>query len=318
MFAVVRKTARTPVVAILFVLVGRRLSSFMLHHDDRVFCRRPLFFASPAPVEVRVESIGKGPLLPGEIAEFEITTSRSNKPVSADLSFAIYQGNPVATPNLLTRELLAPVIDEESGTVPTADLTSSTMDRYLMVRLASAFSDEGDQINDSELHSADLRAVTIPEIVARPQALASMTKARKGKTRVRAGDLERSLRRAHFTRNARRKPTPHAFEIRAPEEALLATPELGLQKAPLPHDLTPGRSQVDTRRTLFWVPSIITDAKGKARVRLRINQVIENLSWDAQGRSRRHSCGGARHSVVESRLLHRSGLPGVSLCRRPI
>lgn len=286
-----------PTARAIFSAAGMNgIGYFVLGKDKQVFIKRPVFMGSPSPIKVTVTPAIKGPLHAGKDIELVVKARWGGKPISADLALSLYQGNSGAQPGLALRSIFGascadallppamPRADDEEG--------HARLDTFLLVHHAYQFPAKGVPLPDSGLLAWDTGKVSVPLLknagAPHSRAKSDGKTEHKGRTIVRDDRLERLLKSAHYTRRIRDKSDTHAFNLRVPPKLYLKTPGLGheSQKPPQQVMLPPG--QLDTRKTMFWGSRIKTDHKGTARIRLRLNHMIDDLCWKAEGYGKAH------------------------------
>ena len=279
---------------------------------------------SPVRVKLTPRRINR-PLLVGEPVERDGRARRDGRPVSTDLAISIFQGDSTGMPDMALRSALEPALapgvflpadfldagpkasDGDAGeALATAESRVSSSrgyarrDAFLLVHGAFAYPATGTALTANglpELEEGRLEPVTLtPRAGTRRAKLLrvetpgkapddSAVAGRRGRTVVEATGLERLLERAPFTRLARPAPGSDAVELIVPGKRMLATPGLGRPSDRPPQNRRVPSSSIDTRCGLFWSERVRTDSKGRTTIKLRLNDVVSDLAWIAQGRS---------------------------------
>lgn len=281
---------------------ARGIGHILVRRRGRVFIGRPVFLGAESLVSVALEASKKKPLLPGKTAELEVRTTVGNRPVAAELTLSLFQGDSRGMPDLAVRSLLEPQLLEEFS-IPGgffSDGSEAREDGFLLVYAAFRYPPEGVATRNRppEPDAYRLRPVDgdAAAAVSPSGAKASQQEKRtargSGRTVVHGGRLERLLERAHFTRSARPLPSPHQVRLLVPEKTLLATPGLGRKSRVPPQKVNVPSTRVDSRRTLFWSDRVQTDSSGRASIRLKLNSLVSDLHWVAEGHSGARAVSG--------------------------
>jgi hypothetical protein len=290
---------------------------------DRAIVKRAVYLGEPSPVRVTLTPKHlKKPLLVGQPAEFEVLTKRNGKPISTDIAISIFQGDASAFPDMPLRFELEPAFApgiflppdflEDPEKVDDVDIDARhpvefsetgyvKRDAFLLVYGAFAYHVEGATLNDTGLPEPEDGRVDVtamaPRVGTVRAAVLGIENAggddtendadpkKRGKTIVEATGFERLLERAHFTRSVRSAIASRGVELLASAKKILATPGLGRRSEKRPQDRRVPASKVDTRLGLFWSESVRTDFEGRATIKMRLNDVVSDLTWVAQGRS---------------------------------
>jgi hypothetical protein len=258
------------------------LAQLIVEEKGRALLKRPVFLGARSPVTVTLKPKGHAPLLPGKPVEFELKATSHGEPVQADLALSIFQGDPAGIQDLAVRSFIEPALTPGFTVPPEVVENDQEREAFLLVHQTFRFPREGVPLGSTGLPDPAAGRVTPAPLSPVPPSGAE-TLPPRGSTVARFANLERLLERASFTRSLRAQPEAHSFRPRIAPEALLAAPGLG-KKSPLtPQMLRLPPEVLDCRRTLYWSGSVRTDSAGRATIGFRLNHLVSDLAWVAQG-----------------------------------
>ena len=255
----------------------------------RVLLKAPTLVGVEHPLRVSVR-IRKGDLpLPGRTVTLDVETTWLGQPISTDVALSVGHAAVRADlSNFTARALLQPLVhrglvlegaDLVRGIVANRDRSHA----FLLARGGYALPPGGVALGPKNTPpAASVGRAPAPEIAPRAPLVIE-----EPKTKRRRGALDQALLRAHFTRAAApRAVSEPRVTRRLPAKRRSAKPGLGKLAKRLPQAEKVSWKKADTRSTLCWLPSLKTNASGRASVKLRLGHELAALTISAQGISR--------------------------------